>query len=142
MQKSIPNRSVICLITCFIVTASSIGQSKKSGSLLLNEQFRFNIISLNANILDSNIIDPSTTLIKSKISRHDSTVLSKLGYSKWMDLLSNNSTDWATNLFLYDVYKRDATAFKIIKNRKQWLKCCKEKDIEIWKIELSKHLTN
>lgn len=57
---------------------------------------------------------------------------------EWLCLLTNQATDWAANLILYQLHERDALLFKKIKKREDWVKGMKERDIAYWKIFLLK----
>lgn len=50
----------------------------------------------------------------------------------WLSHLRDSSSDWATNLVLYNLYKRDAFIIKHgIKDRNKWMPL-KEDDINYW----------
>jgi len=57
----------------------------------------------------------------------------KLSKATIMQLLADTTTDWATNLLLYEKYDRDAYLFStVIHKRKDWLPV-KKSDIAYWK---------
>ena len=62
--------------------------------------------------------------------------LKKVKINDWMVLLESKNTDWAANLYLYSLFKRDATQFEVVKTKEEWRNCCKEKDLEFWKKNL------
>jgi hypothetical protein len=64
--------------------------------------------------------------------------LKSLPASEWLCLLSNQKTDWAANLLLYQLYEKDAILYKKIRKREDWIKSMRIRDIEYWKSFLSK----
>jgi hypothetical protein len=67
---------------------------------------------------------PMTRLQKMELIKLDTTC--------WLRHLSAVKSDWATNLILYYLFKKDAAAFvSIHKKRQQWLKL-KQDDIDYW----------
>lgn len=67
---------------------------------------------------------PMTRLQKMELIKFDTTF--------WLRHLSAEKSDWATNLVLYYLFKKDAAVFvSIHKKRQQWLKL-KQDDIDYW----------
>jgi hypothetical protein len=60
-----------------------------------------------------------------------------LSSTEWISLLNDPEKDWAANLVLYQIYERDATVFKIIKGRNEWIGVLRQSDISYWKSFLS-----
>ena len=83
----------------------------------------------------------ATTQKKHPVSSHRiivemSTRLRQVLFEKdslfWVTHLSDSTSDWATNLILYDLYKKDAMQFVYFKDRERWLSI-KNEEINYWK---------
>ncbi len=127
------------IIFLFFINSTSC-QTGKISHILNNESFKFVLVRTSTNILDSNSIEVSKTVVRATITANNRAKLKKVKDEDWIALLTNESTDWATNLYLYNFFNRDATQFEVIKTKEDWRKCCKEKDIEFWKKNLRKVL--
>lgn len=103
-----------------------------------NKAIKFRIITTPIKLLDSNRIEPSQTLVEVYIDQNIKSGFEKLSYEDWIKLLSDENTDWAANLFLYDFYKRDASYLEVRKGRKFWKRCCKESEVVFWKKKLQR----
>ena len=58
--------------------------------------------------------------------------LLKKSLSFWLDNLTNEKSDWATNIVLYYIYEREAMAIAAINDKREnWLQI-KENEIEYW----------
>jgi hypothetical protein len=77
------------------------------------------------------------SLVKSILSGSDKKRAGKLRNSDWIKLLTDEKTDWATNLYLYDINRKEASVFEVINTDVNWRKCCKEKDVAFWKDKFS-----
>ena len=61
-------------------------------------------------------------------------IIKSINKEEWIKLLLNNKTDWAANLILYDLYKKNAVVFNtVIKSRKDWINVSKDTDVSYWK---------
>lgn len=105
-------------------------------ALIDNNRINWRIITIPASFPDSNTIQISQTLIEVDIPTSVRNELLKYTYEDWVILLSGTSTDFAANLSLYDLSKRDASFFDPGIKRDTWRKCCKETDIKFWKKNL------
>jgi len=66
-------------------------------------------------------------------SHNERDIVEKLNRECWIKLLNNRNTDWAANLILYDLHKKDAFALMNKGTRKLWLKYLKPRDLIYWK---------
>jgi hypothetical protein len=58
---------------------------------------------------------------------------SRMKKAEWMELIKDSTTDWAANLCLYALYKKDASQLVDIPDPVQyWRSCCKEADQTYW----------
>ena len=73
-----------------------------------------------------------------KLSEKDREVLKKIQPETWLNLLEGNSTDYASNLILYDIYDKDALRFNVCKDIKTWRKYFKKEDFDFWKAQFKK----
>lgn len=112
-------------------------QVNKISAVLNNESLNYTIVRTMPQLLDSNKIELSKTIIVIQLKKADKRKIAKLNADDWIKLLVNDSTDWAANLYLYWVYKKDASFFQIIKTKEEWKSCCKEEDLIFWRKQLS-----
>ena len=115
--------------------SQSNAQVKK---IFSNKSIKFRVIHTPTKLLDSNKIEISQTLIEVYLPKSSLKKIESLKLTDWIELLSDVNTDWATCLYLYDRYKRDASQLDIKGGRKFWVRCCKKHDIIYWEEALSK----
>ena len=120
------------LISLFFIKNAMAQQDSLLGTFK-NDSFKFTIIRISPKFIDSNRIEPSITIVESSISKRDKEKIENLKYSDWFKLLTNEKTDWATNLYLYEIYRRDASIFENVKDIKSWRFCCKKEDLDFWR---------
>ena len=88
-------------------------------------------------------IDDTIVVVEPKFVVHvtmDDNVKSLVKYLKrddWRLLLRDTTMDWATNLLLYELYKKDGHRFKGILNRDEWISVSAKEDEEFWMSKLS-----
>lgn len=71
--------------------------------------------------------------LETKLPQSVKDNFNKLSKATIMHLLADTTTDWATNLLLYEKYEKDAYLFtQVIHTRKDWLPL-KKSDIAYWK---------
>ena len=108
--------------------------------LLYNSQVNFVVHSGMSYPINDSVLGVHSDYVGMDI---DSSLYSKvkhLSYSNSIKLLRNQTTDWATNLLLYAVYKRDAKSLDTEERRDEWLKCGKKTDIKYWRKFLSRKI--
>lgn len=77
------------------------------------------------------IVISSNYIIQVELPDSVKMALSRLSRNQWMQYLANPNTDWAANLILYDLYKKDALLF-LSRTRQEWLINLKKQDMEYW----------
>ena len=115
------------------IEESRLDSVKQSTALQLPQNTEFEVWQKSAftNGLDHPQI-PTLTL-RVKISETIKSKFFKMTASEKIKMLENDSSDFVTNLLLYEEYKQEAYLYmKIINNRSAWLPI-KEQDIEKWK---------
>ena len=118
----------------------AICQSDKLFAHLSNDSVRLKILRVSPNFIDNGKVSTPKNLIKVTITSVDSKGLKKMKRSDWIKALNDPQTDWAANLLLYDMYRKDATTFIVTKKREEWVISNKESDIEYWKKSSSNNL--
>lgn len=130
----IKNKGMFFISLLVITTTYSWGQKVSQRLIgITNKSIKFRIIKTPTIILDSARVNLSQTLVDVVLSKSSEERVKKLKAEDWISLLSNSSTDWAANLCLYEIYKRDAVLLRADRGRGYWVNCCKEKDIVYWR---------
>jgi hypothetical protein len=126
-------RNLISIFFLFYFT-TVFGQNK---SLINNATIQYSELRTGFKLIDSNKVELAQYFIEVELSDSLRNEIKKLAYKDWIALLCDVNTDWAANLCLYDLYKRDAVVARLfLKKRSEWIKCCKAKEIEYWKSHL------
>ena len=60
-------------------------------------------------------------------------IIEKINDETWLKLLENPSKDFAANIILYSLYKKDAIIFFEYKDVYDWKRARKQKDARYWK---------
>jgi len=131
-------KTIYIFILFYFTVSSTMCQPVTLIKKLNNDSIKFTILKTQTKLLDSNKVSLSQEFIKVKLSDSEKRKFRKMKPAQWLILLNDDKTDWAANLCLYDLYKKDAAVFKIVRTREQWRKCCKEQDIIFWSKELNK----
>ncbi|MES2777610.1 MAG: hypothetical protein V4722_25750 [Bacteroidota bacterium] len=98
-----------------------------------NMTVRYGFRRYSMQLLDSNKATPSKCVIEVAIPTKQKAKLKLVSSQQWLQWLKSDSTDWAANLILYDLYQRDADIYYgVIKNKKDWLLVGKESEIDYW----------
>ena len=61
------------------------------------------------------------------------TIIKKINSKLWLELLDNPKKDFAANIILYYLYKKDAIIFFEYKDIYDWKHVRKQKDVRYWK---------
>ena len=132
---------IITVIIIFFFSVSRLFSQQDSleAGLFNNDSIHYDITFLTptaSSYKKDPIIKRYVTL---EITKETKAHLLKKDSVFWISHLSNDQTDWATNLVLYFLYKKDATIlFYLFSDRKKWVKY-KNTDIDYWKKFLSKN---
>jgi hypothetical protein len=110
------------------------GQANEKKNLLSDTKFE--VFRHSTAIFDSTNKNPSALYLKVDLPQSVKDNFGKLSKVTIMQLLADTTTDWATNLLLYEKYDREAFLFfTVIHARKDWLPM-KKSDIAYWKKKL------
>lgn len=71
-----------------------------------------------------------------ELNKKNNAIVKKISKENWLKLLNNNCTDYAANLLLYSMYKKDALILSKNDGIESWRKYLKKDDLAYW----SKHL--
>ena len=96
----------------------------------MNKNIEYNIGLTSTKLYnDSVVLSKYIVVVNSENAKKALISLSK---NEILTLLKDRRSDWATNLLLYDLYKRDATLLSIFRNEKSWRKFLSLKDLAYW----------
>lgn len=123
---------ILIFIVLFLIQIRSNSQERNNANLITNEGFVYKIGRTSLKILDSFYVVPSMYVVLSFLPDSVRKVINDFSSKDWILLLENPNSDWAANLLLFEKYNMDATEFKIIKTRKEWLGT-KNRAIKYWK---------
>ena len=135
-QIDMKHKTIYTCLTFLLISIIGNSQDNKIFLRLNNNSVRFQVYRASLNIIDENKVTDPKLLITVTKSASDTKTISGVSREDWLAALSNPKYDWAANLLLYELYKKDATVFEVVKTRKQWLNGYKDVDIEFWKKEL------
>jgi len=111
-------------------------QTNKIFLRLNNNSIKFQVYRASLYVIGENkVTDPKFLIVVTK-KTSDVKKLKEISREDWLAALNNPKYDWAANLLLYEMYKKDATAFEVVKTREQWLDGHKKTDVEFWQNEL------
>ncbi|HKO82116.1 MAG TPA: hypothetical protein VJU78_17030 [Chitinophagaceae bacterium] len=103
---------------------------------LNNNSIKFQVYRASLYVIGENKVTDPKFLITITKKSSDAKTLKSISREDWLAALNNPKCDWAANLLLYEMYKKDATTFEVVKTREQWLNGYKQTDIEFWQKEL------
>ena len=126
-------KRIVCVaISLFLSSSFLIAQ--KSKVLIDNKNAKYIIKRKGLEIDSTGKVMPTTYLVCMDINKKLQKRVASKTYSNWVELLTDEKTDWATNLILYCVFKKDAFLFSSAEtNREEWVRASKEEDVKYWK---------
>jgi len=126
-------KSLIILLFLYFICIDSFSQID---SIINNRNISYGQIITRTRRLDSNRIEPSKTFIVLNISPSVREAINKFTYEHWMKLLCDTTTDFAANICLYNMFRKDAFSFDLWETREKWVEGggFKNYDINYWKI--------
>lgn len=133
---------VLFSLTFIFLSFYSIGQDNAiKDSFINNDSIKYDVLSTAPTLVSKNRIRNTRYFIVSNLNPENSKIIKNYPYDKWMAFLKNESSDWAANLILYELYNKDAVSFfTMIKNRHEWVILQKQKDLLFWKTFLKRKL--
>jgi hypothetical protein len=111
----------------------TMGQANAQGLMqhLSNATFQYEVARYSSKFLPGGKVKPTTYMITTSVSEEVKEEIRMLDTHLLLDLLNNEGTDWATNLVLYEIFKKDASLIWFI-NREDWLLAGKTEDLYYW----------
>ena len=122
----------------FILSCSAQKTSnERERDLYVNELSFINNRSLNFSIkrVASDSCFPIIDIgyrIRVKLTPKQDSLIRKLKKRQWINMLNNNTTDYAANILLYYIHNRDATVLLYNRSLKDWRDGMKNEDILYW----------
>ena len=75
----------------------------------------------------------SGTFVIVNLEKKKRDILKKVDKKMWLLLLNDSKYDYSANIFLYYLYKKDATILSNYSNISDWRLLLKKDDIDYWK---------
>lgn len=125
----------IILNLIFIMTISLRGFSQNKLSFCYNDSIKYSFGLVSMKMINMKEVIPSTYIVVIDLDDKQKMELKNITRNTWLKLLKDTTTDWASNLLLYHLKKRNAIEFyAVIKNRRDWILLKKNKeDLRYWK---------
>jgi|GEM_PF-5715206 len=125
---------IIGLLFFILITHSLIAQKDSNLKWINNDNIKYHVVfAADYNEKDILPLSISRYLILAEISATCYDSLRKFQWSEWQTLLNSAKSDWAANLLLYYIYKKDAIVFNcVIKSRNDWIGQNKTNDVKEW----------
>ncbi|MDB5221574.1 MAG: signal recognition particle [Chitinophagaceae bacterium] len=103
-------------------------------SFINNDSVKFSFHFISPSLLDKHRI-PSQHIVRVELSKEKRIKAKELKRADWMRLLNDTTSDWAANLILYDLFRKDATLYWGTDNisRFYWLYLFRKDDLKYWK---------
>ena len=77
--------------------------------------------------------------VRVKLTPKQESLIVRMKRGEWLSLLNDETTDYAANILLYYIYKRDAIVLLYNRSIKDWRDGMKEDDILYWEKRLKYH---
>jgi hypothetical protein len=130
-----------CFLICGLMTLARIGYCQKDTSYdnyLNNQVIQYKVIFTTHNVVHKKSDLASRYRIKLDMPESLIAYFKTKDSAFWIHHLMDTTSDWATNLVLYYLTKRDAAAFSALyRNRSGWLPY-KKAEIEAWQSGLTR----
>lgn len=111
------------------------GQILSLSKRFTNDSVKFTI-GLTEPDWEKNIFYSETIVEVKSIDSADWYKIKLFDRKTWLKLLNDSNVDWIANLVLYELYRKDASFFRFVDNRKKWIVKGKEGDLAYWKRNL------
>jgi hypothetical protein len=130
------------LVIIFFLFFLYLDSFSQNDSIINNKSINYGMLRTSTKYLDSNKIEPSKTYIVVTLSPSARTSITKFTYEEWIKLLCDTTTDWAANLCLYNIYRKEADFFSVWDTREKWIKLgnLRKNDISYWRNNLRRLL--
>lgn len=125
-------KSITVLFYLLAISCQLYSQKSRAYQILDNKQFIYTWYQTSMQINDSGLVLARYVVVP-KIRKGLIKKISRLKKAEWMELIKDSTTDWAANLYLYALYKKDASQLIDIPDPVQyWRSCCKKADQIYW----------
>jgi hypothetical protein len=121
-------KAIFCALL-FVSYHVAFSQTKQN--VVDNSTVAFDVVRYFMRITTNGVV-PAKFVISVKVPSEEKEKFKQSDKFKLLELLSNEETDWATNLLLYDVFEKDASIL-LLYDREEWVYEAKETDIEYWR---------
>ena len=130
---------IIVFLSLFFFDLKTFSQGQlKDKHLFDNDSMKFKISWTTPSVESMRKKTKTGAFVELYLTKDIRDSLMRLDSTFWIGHLVNDSSDWATNLILYCLYRKDATQIGFVfTNRQKWLRI-KPQEIEFWKKHLSK----
>ena len=124
------------LIILFIATSVTLrarinNQGTNTLSFITNNKIKYEIV-----LVACDTCVPIRNIgyrINLVMTARQKAIIEKINDETWLKLLENPSKDFAANIILYSLYKKDAIIFFEYKDVYDWKRARKQKDARYWK---------
>lgn len=129
---------LLMILTVYCKTVFSQMDSIRASILLNNDSIQYDILmkTPDARTMKTDPIIHRYVIVK--MSKQVRQFFIRENVNFWMPYLTDDRSDWAANLILYCIYKKDAEQLEYLyTDRRKWLRV-KPSDINYWREYLSK----
>ena len=122
-------------VTIFLITFVSKGICQEKYHFICNDSIKYRFGYVGMKVKEKNTFIPSKYIVKMVLSDTEKEKVFAIKKNVWLALLADSSTDWAANLLLYYMYKRDAIEYyTVVKSRDKWILINKkDEELKYWK---------
>ena len=120
-----------------LLSLSSNCQVNLIDDIVDNNSIKFIVMKTSVDYInDSTFTSSSKIIYVTNFTRDHKNNLKTFAKEQWLSVLQNPEFDWAANLLLYELYRKDAMRFRNVKTREDWLKKYYLDDLKYWKAKL------
>ncbi len=124
---------LISIFTLFYFSTLSVSAQIGKYKWVNNETIHYYILYYSAREIEIDSFSSSRYNIWVDVPRRFENGKDTLNAKEIIKYLYDDETDWAANLLLYQIYKKDAwLIYSLVKSRDIWVECCKNEDIKYW----------
>lgn len=129
------NKKIITSIILLATLYSVDGQVSGLPSRFTNDSTMFTTWSVQPDWEKDKLYSETIVQVKS-LDSTDWNKIKLLDRTSWLALLNDPKVDWVANLALYELYRKDASIFRVIKTRNDWITSRRKDDIAYWEKKL------
>ena len=122
---------ILFIATSVILRARINNQGTNTLSFITNNKIKYEIV-----LVACDTCVPIRNIgyrINLVMTARQKAIIEKINDETWLKLLENPSKDFAANIILYSLYKKDAIIFFEYKDVYDWKRARKQKDARYWK---------